>query len=371
MTLPLYKELQKVRLPAEQGDTVNNGLLFERFFDRYDQQCQTVTDQKQAWLNKFHDKVVGNQVALNRYARQQIRMVQHLDGMVGVFSTSYRLVTGVGYPHPVENGLCWHPVWGTPYLAGASVKGLVRTWLEVWDPDSDINSPILERWFGSAVKSTSDADAETRAGEFIFFDAIPTMPVRLVTDIMTPHMGKWYEKGDQITDIETQPDRIPADWHDPVPIPFLAVKDASYLFSVAPRNASLCNLDDIERIFTYLQLALEWLGAGAKTATGYGQMLPDPNNALTMEILPVEQQVINTIDAWPESSIAKKLGKDFNRTKKEICGMFGEDGWSITVKHLWETKSELIRNWKAKEKNTIQKKAFKKLQAAYKLSSIS
>jgi CRISPR-associated protein Cmr6 len=31
-------------------------------------------------------------------------------------------------------------------------------------------------------------------------------------------------------------DKLPADWHEPVPVPFLAVKSATFLISIVARN---------------------------------------------------------------------------------------------------------------------------------------
>jgi CRISPR-associated protein Cmr6 len=363
MTLPLYKELQQNYPSVFTGASVNAGLVFERFFSAYDRECRTVSDQKSDWLQRFN-AAVGDPAALSRHVESHRRLVEKLGGKMGVFTTTYRLVTGIGYPHPVENGLCWHPVWGTPYLSGASVKGLIRAWLEGWEPHGEEEKrQRLLRWFGSTDKDPTTDDYTAQAGNIIYFDAIPTRPVKLVTDIMTPHMGDWYARGGQIADAAKEPERLPADWHDPVPIPFLVIKEASYLFSLAPRNASVCLQEDLDSIFTYLQLALEWLGAGAKTSTGYGQLAPDDGDPAVAQNASPAQKVKKTIDAWPESTIAKKFGRDYNKTKKEIYRLFGAEGWTQAVTHLWASKNQLIDRWKTSGKNTIEKKAYKKLKS--------
>lgn len=126
-------------------------------------------------------------------------------------------------------------------------------------------------WFGTTEQ----------AGRFLFFDALPVEPVLLAADVMTPHMDQWYEKGGKIAEPNEEPHRrIPADWHSPVPVPFLVVKEAKLLFGVAPRRLEFT--DELPQVFAALKQALDWLGAGAKTAAGYGRMQEDENAATSL-----------------------------------------------------------------------------------------
>mgnify|MGYP001208129626 CR=1 FL=1 len=112
-----------------------------------------------------------------------------------------------------------------------------------------------------------------QAGRFRFFDALPVEPVTLAADVMTPHLAKWYEQGGAIEDWRLEPDKVPADWHAPVPVPFLVVKEAKLLFGMAPRRPEFAQ--ELPRVFAALKQALDWLGAGAKTAADYGRMVED------------------------------------------------------------------------------------------------
>jgi hypothetical protein len=91
-------------------------------------------------------------------------------------------------------------------------------------------------------------------------------------------MGKWYEQGDDYTPTQ-EASSAPADWHSPVPVPFLVVKSGTaFEFMVAPRLTGNAHTDqhtraELPRVLTELKNALEWLGAGAKTAAGYGRMV--------------------------------------------------------------------------------------------------
>ncbi|MCZ7635035.1 MAG: type III-B CRISPR module RAMP protein Cmr6 [Verrucomicrobia bacterium] len=78
---------------------------------------------------------------------------------------------------------------------------------------------------------------------------------------MTPHYGAYYAgKGP------------PADWLSPNPIPFLTVApDQLFQFVLAP--ASRAAQLDCTTAAQWLTDALAWLGAGAKTAVGYGRFV--------------------------------------------------------------------------------------------------
>ena len=170
------------------------------------------------------------------------------------FRTSGPFVTGMGLAHPLENGFLWHHTLGVPYLPGSSIKGMIRAWARVWLEEEE----TAERLFGR-----DDRHAEgMAAGCLIVFDALPTGPVELMAEVITPHDGGWRIK-DGVT---------PADWLSPNPIPFLAVAPgAEFQFALAPRPAA--DAGDLATAYAYLEQALEWIGAGAKTAVGFGRFM--------------------------------------------------------------------------------------------------
>jgi CRISPR type III-B/RAMP module RAMP protein Cmr6 len=89
--------------------------------------------------------------------------------------------------------------------------------------------------------------------------AIPIGPVKLEVDVMTPHYADYYGSGD-----------VPGDWLSPVPIPFLAVAaGTAFQFGIVPRTTD--GKEHLETVAEWLTNALQWLGAGAKTAVGYGR----------------------------------------------------------------------------------------------------
>lgn len=279
MALPLYQsacEALPVHDPKKPSG--NCGLWFERFYDRYRPDFLETKDSDSAfkeWLQCF-EHLAGDNDLLDVAIQRQSLLVESLGGVSALFKSDWHFVTGMGNPHPLENGFNWHPVLGVPYLSGSGVKGLVRAWVESWiyeagDPKEEKSQRLLD-WFGSEGKSPED---RSETGKLIFFDAIPYKPVRLTTDIMTPHMGQWYAEGESINRVQSSPDAIPADWHSPTPIYFLAAKEPVFLFSIALRSELFADEVDLDEVAQCLADALEWLGAGAKTAVGYGDFYRD------------------------------------------------------------------------------------------------
>mgnify|MGYP000855967085 CR=1 FL=1 len=267
MTSPLYADSAIAAKAIIPGTThsINTGLWFTRFYDSFKADWSVDEEGKRGWI----DRVIrlgtsGSKDQIESLNQRQHQLCKALGGETRIFETEGAFVTGMGLSHPVENGFTFHPTLGVPYLPASSVKGLLRGWVEAWMDNDENDSTEYERWFGTTECS----------GELIFFDALPTKPVHLGCEIMTPHMGKWYEKGD-----ENNP---PADWYSPVPVPFLVVQPKTkFHFMIAPRIIGA----DVSKAMQELKNALEWIGAGAKTASGYGRMLdttpPPPPPAQT------------------------------------------------------------------------------------------
>lgn len=230
----------------------------------------------------------GNEKALERYTQRQHQLCAAQGGKSRIYQNDWLMAIGLGNSHPLENGLLWHPTLGVPYFQGSTVKGLAKALMEKWGADPQ----LIKRWFGSvnaAGSKTADFAAmfgqplteelrkqldEQSIGAFIFLDAVPVQPVMLKQAVMTPHYGNWYlEGGDKPIQASVQP----GDWHSPVPINFLTVEKAVMQFCVMPRLGAQVTDDELEQMSNVIAMALEHLGIGAKTATGFGRMLKDQN----------------------------------------------------------------------------------------------
>ena len=256
MKRPLY-DLAAGQLThrAPQGHA---GLWFDKFCDtwRIDNSVWTMKgtsdkdNPKLQWIKDVCGSPVGKPEQIKEYAWRLVRLVNRRGGCIEAFKTESRFVTGLGHSQPVENGLAWHPTLGTPFLPGSSIKGLVRAWAAAeLGPDKG----SLERLFGY----------RDSVGSLCFLDAVPTAPVQLEADIMTPHQAGWNKKDP------------PGDWRSPTPIPFLVTANQTpFLFGIVPRRAVEAD-GDLDTVSGWLRFALEWWGGGAKTAVGYGRFHHD------------------------------------------------------------------------------------------------
>lgn len=180
--------------------------------------------------------------------------------------------TGLGNEHPLENGFAFLNPYGLPYLSGSGVKGVLRQAARElasgeWGDTYSWSDDVISALFGS------EPGADTlKRGALTFWDVIPQIKGdSLAVEIMTPHQKHYYQEGQN-----------PHDSGQPIPISFLTVPPGSgFTFHVQ------CNLGLLEHISAELTQneqwkpllqaafahAFGWLGFGAKTAVGYGQML--------------------------------------------------------------------------------------------------
>lgn len=197
--------------------------------------------------------------------------------------TAWRLTLHLARAACLENaGLALHPVYGFAYLPGSGLKGLARAFAEtIWladQPDERAAWRAIEDVFGWAPSPARrrqigdgghpaerrrcvDGRAELRASEgaVVFHDAWPASWPVLQVDIVNNHHADYYQSGD-----------VPGDWQSPNPVTFLAVAPGQafeFALALTPRRTETRLLDLAEG---WLRGGLSELGAGAKTAAGYG-----------------------------------------------------------------------------------------------------
>lgn len=288
---PIYRQATDSR-PWRNAQTAHAGLLFDKFANAWDwkrdkrskeplsprtpvfdggDQIKEDRDKQDhgkegAWIRSWSGHRAGDSALLEEACLRQYELVESLGGVVRRFTNASRFITGLGRTHPLENGFAFHPTLGVPYLAGSGIKGVLRTWLRethgTWDPQAKEGEGDWKESDGTkAIFGSQD-----RIGRAVFLDLLPTRPPQLVTEVMTPHYSPYY-----------QHQETPGDWHSPVPIPFLAVEAGQeWQVAILPAKTALDeDGPDLERLAGELAEALDWLGAGAKTAVGYGRFVSD------------------------------------------------------------------------------------------------
>lgn len=197
------------------------------------------------------------------------------------FNLNWRMVVGLGHESVYETAITLHHIYGFPYIPASSIKGVLRSWIitQCFDKEAGNNTIDLA---GAEERALNDkgfvvlfGNTETQ-GSITFLDAYPTQSPNIEPDVMNPHYGPYYGKKEKLNGDK----EAPVDYHNPVPIPFLTVVNTPFQFIFGTQStqtietgkfAGKTNLAIIQK---WLPQALMEHGIGAKTAVGYGMLLP-------------------------------------------------------------------------------------------------
>ena len=210
-------------------------------------------------------------------------------------TTNWRMAIGLGTESVYETGMTLHHIYGIPYIPGQALKGIVRSWIiknyfnnttKYSDIDTKKDDPceiaafenkLFCQLFGCPEYAYKKGKVEVKSalkhdymGSIVFFDSFPSEidRVKIALDIMNPHYGPYYSKGEP-----------PADYYNPVPVNFLTIQDTEFQFVIGIKEDKNVMVADFDGVNTdtllniaekYLKEALKEMGVGAKTAVGYG-----------------------------------------------------------------------------------------------------
>jgi CRISPR-associated protein Cmr6 len=157
------------------------------------------------------------------------------------------LAIGLGNASPIENGLSIHHTYGTPYLPGSALKGLMARAARHYGLDEHQQEILL----GTTQK----------AAHLVYWDGWldPSSRQPFQKDVITVHHPDYYSGGQ----------RWPTDFDDPNPVGFLSVKPGTK-FCLALSSSSDNAADWLYTAAEILRWGLEHLGLGGKTNAGYG-----------------------------------------------------------------------------------------------------
>ena len=185
-----------------------------------------------------------------------------------------RLAINLGSESVLETNISLHRVFGVPFIAGSSLKGMTAAFIRQYggwknDKDKDEYNYYITV-FGN----------ENNAGFITFYDAlyVPESGFNkklLYADVMTTHHQDYY--GEKKENNQMLP---PADWDSPNPVPFISATGEYLIALSAPEGCEKW----LELTFDILGFALATEGIGAKTSSGYGRMkLQDEKGNYTLK----------------------------------------------------------------------------------------
>lgn len=126
-------------------------------------------DSKRDVLQAVTGKGVREEDFAKNLVKRQTDAATTKSHLVLCANSTSPIATGLGNPHPVENGFAFISPYGIPYLAGSSVKGVVRRAAEelaLFEPDSGWTIPLVWVLFGfdagSAYLASKKADDPDR-----------------------------------------------------------------------------------------------------------------------------------------------------------------------------------------------------------------
>lgn len=230
---------------------------------------------------KTNQKHLNNIVGRHKSSINQLYATKSIN-----FSPNWRLIVGIGHESVYEVSITLHHIYGIPYIPGQAVKGVTRSWIITEVFGQDEKEALKDKLFCHIFGSPKESAIGEHQGSVMFFDAFPTLVPKIEVDIMNPHYGDYYQDDKGKTP--------PADYFNPVPIPFLTVgKNTKFEFIVGmkkplkaedilkgtqspliTRCKSLSNNSAVVEIaMVWLKKALTDHGIGAKTAVGYGYLI--------------------------------------------------------------------------------------------------
>ncbi|MHA2641764.1 MAG: type III-B CRISPR module RAMP protein Cmr6 [bacterium JZ-2024 1] len=313
---------------VESPKSIHRGLLLERFLSWTHGKADERTSKSGQWeLQKTAEGFKGIQEycgeyseVIQEYLKRQEALLADLErGSYTVkkfrMTSESRVIVGLGAESILETHLRLHRIHGFPIIPGTALKGLAR-YVAFWelvdryaipvsdagrqagraDCDAKKKTPLelfeeyLEEgdpegrhrllgklkellpenaWLcaiGPEESPQKDPD-DVRAfrevcgvvgasGRVVFLDAVPANGcVKLDVDVMNPHYAPYYQTREP-----------PGDYHDPIPIFFLAIPGGTeFLFAVISRDKNLA-----DKAKDWLVKGLTEFGIGAKTTSGYG-----------------------------------------------------------------------------------------------------
>lgn len=229
--------MRAARLQLEPPD--HAGLALYRYLKEHDASKQAA--------RALLDSIAARSIA-KVYENAFERWKAALSGAVFLEATARTpLAIGLGNASPIENGLSIHHTYGTPYLPGSALKGLMARAARHYGLDEHQQEILL----GTTQK----------AAHLIYWDGWldPSSRQPFQKDVITVHHPDYYSGGQ----------RWPTDFDDPNPVGFLSVKPGTK-FCLALSSSSENATDWLYTAAEILRWGLEHLGLGGKTNAGYG-----------------------------------------------------------------------------------------------------
>lgn len=278
---PLATRFRQGRLP-EPGDTAypataNARLILHRSaaFDVTDGRVELRDDWVRLWARitrlglgrQEHpeDGALAGHVAARRRAALRALAADSGVSVVTVIAEPLgAFVTGTGAGGIRDVGIELHGTYGWPVLSGTTLKGVAHASAREENAVEDEQAAV----FGAPPHG----DFPAQTGSVTFLDSLPDpgdarlSEIQVAEHVLTPHTRGYRLGGDEddAGDDQSSAPKPPAEYVNPVPVPFLALQGGGFpVHLVGPEP-------EVTQAAQLLKQGLDEIGLGAKTTSGYG-----------------------------------------------------------------------------------------------------
>ena len=266
-----------------------------------------------------------------------------------------RLFTGLALGGSLETGVMTHHTYGTPLIAGSSIKGAARAYAE----SIHLSSELIAILFGS--DDERDNVQESGAGAFVWHDAwwVPRNKEMkpFVKEVITVHEQRYYSES------IARAEGIDS----PIPNLQIGIQGEFYFVFEGDPNWSRYVADLVAAM-------LEEQGVGAKTTSGYGYFISEKRLDSYIQKKKDEIKVQAIVEkgdgdelirfklsSLDNQALADALTKDKNKLYKELSlERESDEDMQLLAQIVVELQAELIHEWKKATGN--KQKAYKFLQ---------
>ncbi|MDW8324681.1 MAG: type III-B CRISPR module RAMP protein Cmr6 [Burkholderiales bacterium] len=307
-------------------------------------------------------------------------LLQHLEGGRPDFclTARSRIALHLSRAGGLENAnCCLHPIYGFAYLPGSGLKGLAYAYAchlyattdwaanggeeqqaqfvcEVedifgWAPNQARQAAEANRYDPRSARA-GQRDHEQQRGAVVFHDAFGEQrdgsPPELEIDVLTCHYPAYYQGSGS-----------PGDWQSPRPVTFLTIAAGTkFRFRVRPADCAIPS-SLVEAAKRLLLGGLYWLGAGAKTAAGYGwfddHWEEDPETRKQREAQAIEERrraaAQRLVEAWQSLNQQQALWVPKQENSATGYRLIYQDNGSWT----WEDGWNFRRNPQPRSKDLV------------------
>lgn len=296
------KTRRKSLLEVEKTTTTHPGLWLDKYIEEQEKKDVETHSHKDESKEKtragFVKEVASLQVPFmyERYFEEWQKRLGDYGAQTREAQVRGRMIVGLGSESVLETSITLHHTYGVPYIPGSALKGLAASYT---------NQRLGDKWKkGGPAYNVVFGDTNS-AGYICFFDAlyIPGSGHKgqvLYSDVITVHHPKYYQEENSAS---------PSDWDSPNPIPLLSAT-GKYLIALAAPDLGK-DSEWIKTTFEILKLALNEMGIGAKTSSGYGRMVleekidwdsPDIQEALRLK---------EEIDKMPDAEVSRRMQSSY------------------------------------------------------------